>query len=50
LSSKKEWDNDDIFELPPEIKKGIISELGFAKPSIIQAVAIPLIIKGSAEE
>ncbi len=43
MSQKRTWDDDDHFSLPPEIKKGIVEELGFSKPSIIQAVAIPLI-------
>jgi superfamily II DNA/RNA helicase len=43
LSQKKTWDDEEHFSLPPEIKKGIIEELNFSKPSIIQAVAIPLI-------
>ena len=43
MSQKKIWDDEEHFSLPPEIKKGIVEELGFKKPSIIQAVAIPLI-------
>jgi superfamily II DNA/RNA helicase len=43
LSTKKAWDDEEVFSLTAELRKGIVEELGFQKPSIIQAVAIPLI-------
>ena len=42
LKQEKSWD-EEVFKLTPELKKGIIEELNFSKPSVIQAAAIPLI-------
>lgn len=47
LSKKQNWDNIDDEEgldISAEIKKGITEELKFSRPSMIQAVAIPLIL------
>lgn len=46
LSKKQNWDDDDEegLDISAEIKKGITEELMFTRPSIIQAVAIPLIL------
>jgi len=46
LSKKINWDDeeDEGFQISPEVKKGIIEELNFSRPSQIQAVGIPLIL------
>ena len=49
LSKKKTWDDDEVFPFSAEIKKGIVEELNFSKPAIIQAVAIPLILSTDEE-
>ncbi len=49
LSTKKSWDDEEEFQITPEIMKGITEELNFSKPSHIQAVAIPLIVKTDSE-
>lgn len=49
LNQKKSWDDDEDFQITPELKKGIIDELCFSRPSHIQAVAIPLMIKTDSE-
>ena len=43
INESKSWD-DATLNISDDLKKGIIEELGFLKPSKIQAVAIPLII------
>lgn len=44
INQKKAWDEDtDFIQISPELIKGIVEELGFIKPSKIQAVAIPMI-------
>ena len=44
----KSWENED-FHISPEILKGILDELNFLRPSQIQAVAIPLIVKTDSD-
>lgn len=43
INQSSSWDDADL-GIPSDLKKGIVEELGFLKPSRIQAVAIPLII------
>jgi hypothetical protein len=45
LSTKVTWDDEEHFTIPKDILKGIIEGQGFLRPSRIQAVAIPLIVK-----
>lgn len=45
LSTKVSWDDEEHFKIPEDILKGIIDGLDFKKPSRIQAVAVPLIVK-----
>ena len=42
----KKWNEDENLgiQISAEIKKGIIEELNFSRPSHIQSVAIPLIL------
>jgi superfamily II DNA/RNA helicase len=47
---QKSWEDEDQFPIPKDILKGIVEELGFIRPSNIQAVAIPMIIKQSEGE
>lgn len=35
IAQQKAWDDDNIFQIPPEIIRGITEELGFIKPSNI---------------
>ena len=35
LNQKKSWDDEDDFPISPDLKRGLIEELGFAKPSHI---------------
>ena len=44
INQKRSWEDEGDFEIPPELIRGIVDELGFIKPSKIQAVAIPLIM------
>jgi superfamily II DNA/RNA helicase len=48
LNMKKSWEEED-FHISPEILKGILAELNFDRPSQIQAVAIPLIVKTDSD-
>lgn len=43
INQSKTWDDEEL-GISAELKKNIIEELGFLKPSRIQANAIPLII------
>ena len=43
INQSKSWDDEEL-AIPADLKKNIIEELGFLKPSRIQANAIPLII------
>lgn len=43
INQSKSWDDEEL-AIPEQLKKNIIEELGFQKPSRIQANAIPLII------
>ena len=43
INQTRSWDDEEHFKIPAEIQKGIVEELGFLKPSNIQAVAVPLI-------
>lgn len=43
INQSKSWDDPEL-AIPEDIKRNIIEELGFQKPSRIQANAIPLII------
>lgn len=43
INQSSSWDDKEL-GIPDDLKKGIVEELGFLKPSRIQAVAIPLII------
>jgi hypothetical protein len=45
VSNKTTWDDEDLFSIPELIKKGIIEGHEWKKPSRIQSVAIPYIIK-----
>ena len=45
ISQQKDWENEDHFAIPKDLLKGIIEGLEFKKPSKIQAVAIPMIVK-----
>ena len=47
VSTKKEWTNEE-YKLPEDLIKGII-ELGWERPSRIQTIAIPYIIKPDEE-
>ncbi len=44
ISLKRSWD-DEEFKLPEDLKNGIKNGLNWERPSKIQALAIPLIIK-----
>lgn len=35
INQQRSWDDEDVFAIPSEIRKGIIEELGFLKPSNI---------------
>ena len=48
INQDKSWD-DPQFNLPPNIKRGIIEELGWDRPSKIQNNAIPLIANPDEE-
>jgi superfamily II DNA/RNA helicase len=48
VNTKKSWD-DEEFKISPELKKGIMDGLKWDKPSRIQAMAIPYIIKPDDE-
>lgn len=50
INMQKSWEDEDQFPIPKDILKGIVEELGFIRPSNIQAVAIPMIIKQSEGE
>ena len=43
INQQRDWDDVQHVVIPQELQKGITEELGFIKPSNIQAVAIPLI-------
>lgn len=43
INQSKSWDDEEL-AIPEQLKKNIIEELGFQKPSRIQANAIPLIV------
>jgi len=43
INQKRSWDDDGFF-LSEALKKGLIEELNYQKPSHIQTVAIPLIV------
>ena len=43
INQRKSWDDENDFQIPAELIRGITEELGFIKPSNIQGVAIPLI-------
>lgn len=43
INHQKSWDNEDHFKIPEDIQNNIVDNLGFIKPSGIQAVSIPLI-------
>ncbi|TNV78952.1 hypothetical protein FGO68_gene461 [Halteria grandinella] len=45
VSQKNSWEDEDTFPIPELLKKGIIEELKWEKPSRIQSVAIPFILK-----
>ena len=45
LDEKKSWDDESDFPIRSELRKGIIEELNFSKPSYIQSITIPLIMK-----
>ena len=45
INHQTAWDDEEHFKIPAEIQQGIQQEMGFLKPSKIQAVAIPLIAK-----
>ena len=45
INQQRSWEDEDHFTIQPDLIKGITEELGFLKPSNIQAVAIPLIAK-----
>lgn len=49
VSQKNTWDDEDTFPIPALLKKGIIEELKWEKPSRIQSVAIPFIVKKDEE-
>ena len=48
INQNRSWDDDEFF-LSEELKKGLIEELNYQKPSHIQTVAIPLIVKTDYE-
>lgn len=50
VNQKLEWDDTDTFEIPESLIKGIKDTLNWAKPSRIQSVAIPLMLKRDDEE
>ena len=43
INQRKAWDDENDFQISPELIRGITEELGFIKPSNIQGVAIPMI-------
>lgn len=43
INQRKSWDDENDFQINADLVRGITQELGFIKPSKIQAVAIPLI-------
>lgn len=43
ISQQRSWEDDSELQIPKNIQKGIVNELGFIKPSLIQACAIPVI-------
>jgi len=45
INQQRSWDDEEHFTIPADLQKGIVEELGFNKPSNIQAVAVPLIAK-----
>ncbi|CDW84494.1 dead-box atp-dependent rna helicase 38 [Stylonychia lemnae] len=45
INQQKDWTSKEHFSIPEDILKGINDELGFKRPSNIQAAAIPLILK-----
>jgi superfamily II DNA/RNA helicase len=49
INQSKSWDDEEL-AIPADIKKNIIDELGFQKPSRIQAHAIPLIIGNGKDQ
>lgn len=49
INQQKDWENEDYFQIPKDLLKGITDALEFKKPSKIQAVAIPMIVKKNEE-
>lgn len=45
LHKQRTWEDEDHMTIPKDILKGIVEELGFLSPSIIQGVAIPMITR-----
>jgi len=45
ISEQRDWSDENHFKLTEELCKGIIDGNEFAKPSRIQAVAIPMIVE-----
>lgn len=45
INQQRSWDDEEHFTISKELQKNITESLGFAKPSNIQAVAVPFIAK-----
>jgi len=45
LSQSKNWDDQEHWQIPDDLRENIEDSLKFEKPSNIQAVSIPMIVK-----
>jgi len=44
INHQKNWDDEELYKIPADIRKNIEENLNFLKPSNIQAFSIPMIM------